>query len=123
MPFPTNKSDEWIGKGSLKRGKGLIDLKKAFYEFPYKQYPFRFDKYFASKVTNEIVVTSLETGKAEFLTEKSDEKRLLDIGAASSSLPIISKAVKIDGKNIMMVVFPTLYHMKELWNLDIRKSL
>jgi len=34
-------------------------------------------------VTNEIVVTSLETGKAEFLTEKSDEKRLLDIGAAS----------------------------------------
>lgn len=96
--FPTNKSDEWIGKGSLKRGKGLIDLKKAFYEFPYKQYPFRFDKYFASKVTNEIVVTSLETGKTEFLTEKSDEKRLLDIGAASSSLPIISKAVKIDGK-------------------------
>lgn len=62
-----------------KRGKGLIDLKKAFYEFPYKQYPFRFDKYFASKVTNEIVVTSLETGKAEFLTEKSDEKDYLTL--------------------------------------------
>lgn len=96
--FPSKKSDEWIGKGSLKRGKGLIDLNKAFYEFPYKQYPFRFDKYFSSKVTNEIVVTNLETGKTEYLTEKSNEKRLLDIGAASSSLPIISKAVKVDNK-------------------------
>ncbi len=96
--FGTKKDEIWIGKSLLKRGKGVIDLDKAFFEFPYKQFPFRFDKYFGSKIKNEIVVTNLKTGKAEYFTEKGSEKRLLDIGEASCSLPIISKSVEIDGE-------------------------
>lgn len=95
--FP-EKRDIWIGKSLIKKGKGVMDLDKAFYEFPYKQFPLRFDRYFGSGIKNEIVTTSLDTGKAEFFTEKGREPRLLEIGKASCSLPLISKAVDIDGK-------------------------
>jgi predicted patatin/cPLA2 family phospholipase len=94
--FP-DKKDEWIGKSLIKKGKGVMDIDKAFYEFPYKQFPLRFDKYFGSGIKNEIVVTNLNTGKAEYLTEKGNEKKLLDISAASCSLPLIAKSVDLGG--------------------------
>jgi predicted patatin/cPLA2 family phospholipase len=74
-----------------------MDIDKAFYEFPYKQFPLRFDKYFGSGIKNEIVVTNVENGKAEYMTEKGNEKRLLDISSASCSLPLIAKSVNING--------------------------
>ena len=44
-----------------------------------------------------MVVTNCQTGDAEYMTEKHDRKRLMDIGRASSSIPVVSPMVEIDG--------------------------
>lgn len=43
-----------------------------------------------------MVVTNCETGKAEYLTERSDKERVMKICRASSSLPLVAPIVKID---------------------------
>ena len=45
-----------------------------------------------------MVVTNLKTGKAEYLTEREDRERLMKICRASSSMPLLTPVVKIDGK-------------------------
>ena len=44
-----------------------------------------------------MVVTNCLTGESEYLSEKKDRKRLLDICRASSSIPGVSPMVEIDG--------------------------
>ncbi len=94
--FPSEE-DTWIGKSLLKKGKSVIDLDKAFYEFPYKQFPLDFKTYMNSKTVNEMVAIDVDTGRAVYFVEKDDEKLLLEKAKASCSLPIISKAVHIGG--------------------------
>ena len=45
-----------------------------------------------------MVVTNCLTGKAEYFQEKSQEKRLSSIGKASSSMPLFTSMVNIDGQ-------------------------
>lgn len=90
-------NDSFYGKDAFIGTGSLLDLDKAFFEFPYKQYPFDFKKYFASDVENEIVVTNMLTGKAEYMSETEDERRLIEKIRASCSLPIITKPYEIDG--------------------------
>ena len=91
-------SESYYGKDSLLSTGSLIDLDKTFGEYPYKQYPFEFKKYFASDVENECVATDMATGEAVYLSEKKSEKRLLDITRASASLPFVTKPTEVDGK-------------------------
>lgn len=90
-------NDSFYGKDAFIGTGSLLDLDKAFFEFPYKQYPFDFKKYFASDVENEIVVTNMLTGKAEYMSETENERRLIEKIRASCSLPIITKPYEIDG--------------------------
>lgn len=60
--------------------------------------PFDFHAFFDSPVNCEIVVTDARTGKARYLTEREDRKRLLTICAASCSMPLINEMVKVDGR-------------------------
>ncbi len=82
-------------------GHGIIqalyssDLNKMTYEYPYDQFPFDFDAFFSSDIECEIVATSCKTGKAEYFSEKSDEKMLLDMLCASCTLPILYQSVDI----------------------------
>ena len=50
-------------------------------------FPFDFDTFFQSDTECEMVVTNCQTGDAEYMTEKHDRRRLMDIGRASSSIP------------------------------------
>ena len=79
----------------------LIDLDKMCYEYPYKQYPFDFGRYFGSGIEAEYVCTCCETGKAEYLSEASDEKRLLTICKATCSVPMLCEPVELDGKHYL----------------------
>ncbi len=91
--------DGWTGLGLKKMFAG--DLKKMVYEYPYGRFPFDFKRFFSSPVKTEIVVTSCDTGEAEYFSEKSDENRLLDILLASCSLPVLYSKVSIDGREYM----------------------
>ncbi|MGN1050756.1 MAG: patatin family protein [Acutalibacteraceae bacterium] len=96
--FPEKEEDFWMGPKQALHSHRLMDLQKIFFEYPYKQFPFRFDKYFESETINDVVMTSLESGKAQYMREKQSEERLSLIGSASCALPIIAKSIKIDGK-------------------------
>lgn len=80
-----------LGTGSL------YDMDMLFEKFPNEIFPFDFDTYFSSGTETELVVTNCETGKAEYLSEKTDGQRLMQLCRASSSLPFMAPMVEIDG--------------------------
>ena len=90
-------NDSYYGKTALKRCGRIIDLDLVMEEYPYKQYPFDFAAYFSSGIEREYVVTNMQSGKDEYFTDLHDEKRLINIVKASSSMPIVSNPVYIGG--------------------------
>ncbi len=95
------KKYDYIGFRHLLKQKNLIDFNFLFDEFPMKILPYDFDAYFNSTTKFEMVASNCHTGKAEYLSETSDKKRLLNICRASSSLPFISPIVYIDDKPML----------------------
>lgn len=79
------------------KNRSLFDMELLFEIDPNERHPFDFDTFFASDMTCEIVVTNALTGEAEYLQEKSDRARLMKLCRASSSLPVLSPMVDIDG--------------------------
>lgn len=92
-----DKNKRFIGtKDALKKGY-LFDMDRLFDEYPNRLFPFDFNTYFASDIQCEVVVTNCLTGEAMYLSEKQDRERLLTICRASSSIPLISPVVDVDG--------------------------
>lgn len=81
----------------LFRRKSLLDMDLIFERDPMELHPFDFETYFASDMTCEIVATNCLTGKAEYFTETKDGARLMKLCRASSSLPVVTPMVDIDG--------------------------
>lgn len=79
------------------REKSLFDMDLIFDRFPREVFPFDFDTYFASDIRCELVLTNCLTGRAEYLEEKSSRERLMDLARASSSMPLASPIVTVDG--------------------------
>ena len=92
---PKDHSQNYFGlKQVLKHGK-FLNLDKMFFEYPYKQYPYDFDKFRKSDVALEVVVSNCDTGKAEYYDEREDIDRFLNLGKASCSVPLMCAPVKI----------------------------
>ncbi len=87
----------YYGFTKFVREKSLLDMDMVFDKYPNELIPFDFDTYFASDMECEIVTTNCETGKAEYLTEDHDPDRLMKLCRASSSMPLISPIVNVDG--------------------------
>ena len=85
---------------SLKRllTQGSIFDPNILYErFPNEIVPFDYETYRKNPAVYEIVTTNCLTGRAEYLTEKTDPKRLTAIVKASSSLPYVAQITEVDG--------------------------
>ncbi len=82
-------------KGIIKN-KSLFDMDMVFDKFPNQYFPFDYETYFASNMKSEFVVTNCLNGRAEYMSEKKDGKRLMNICRASSSLPLVSPVVWLD---------------------------
>ncbi|MGN0243252.1 MAG: patatin family protein [Lachnospiraceae bacterium] len=91
------KPDKYETLKRVVRTKCLFDMDALFDEYPKKTYPFDFKTYQNSKQTCEIVVTNCRTGRAEYMEEKQDFDRLLQICRASCSIPVFSPMVDLDG--------------------------
>lgn len=91
-----DKKDGYINFDTVVKKRMLFDMDKLFDTYPNKIYPFDYDTYSASEIDSEWVVTNCLTGKAEYMDERSDRKRLMDICKASSSIPGFSPMVMID---------------------------
>ena len=79
------------------RKKGMIDFDLAFDEYPNRMIPFDYEAYEASDMLCEYVVTDCHSGKAIYLSEKHDGKRLMQIARASCSVPFVCPMTKLDG--------------------------
>ncbi len=79
------------------REKSLMDMDMIFDRYPNEFFPFDYDTYFASETECEIVTTNCETGRAEYMTERHERERLMKICRASSSMPLVSPMVNVDG--------------------------
>lgn len=87
----------YIGWRHLLRQGCIFDQELLYDKFPNEYIPFDFDSFFQRSATFEMVTTNCLTGQAEYLTESKDRQRSLDIVRASSSLPYVSKIVRVDG--------------------------
>lgn len=87
----------YIGWRHLLKQGCIFDQELLYDKFPNEYIPFDFDTYFQRSATFEMVTTNCLTGQAEYLTESKDRQRSLDIVRASSSLPYVSKIVRVDG--------------------------
>lgn len=87
----------YIGIRHLVTQGCIFDQKLLYDKFPKKLLPFDFDTFFRYSSGFEMVTTNCSTGRSMYLTETSDKQRVLDIVRASSSLPYVSKIVRVDG--------------------------
>lgn len=86
---------------ALVKHKSLMNMDMVFDDYPNKIYPFDYDTFFGSEMTCEIVTTNCRTGKAEYMTERSDRQRLMSICRASCSMPVVSPMVDVDGEKYL----------------------
>lgn len=91
------EAGSYVGIRQLIRNHSLFNMDLIFDLFPNKIIPFDYDTYFASGQTCIMATTNCLTGKAAYLTETKDRERLMAICRASSSLPIVSPMVEVDG--------------------------
>lgn len=80
------------------RTRHLFDMDMLFDKYPNEIFPFDYDTYFRSPLRCEMVVTNCLTGRAEYLDDRADRARMMDICRASSSVPMASPMVEVDGK-------------------------
>ena len=96
--IPDTKDMKYINgvKDTIKE-KSLMNMDLIFDKYPKELIPFDFDTYFQSEMHCELVTTNCLTGNAEYMTESEDPDRLMKICRASSSMPLVTPMVNIDG--------------------------
>lgn len=92
------KEQPYIGIRPWLKKKMVIDLDLLYEELVHTLYPYDFAAAFSNPGRFEVVATHCITGEAHYLEERTDAKRLLTIGRASCSLPILSPEVWVDGQ-------------------------
>lgn len=90
------KEYKYIGLRFLPRQHSILDQNLLFNELPARILPYDYDAYRANPAFFEMVTTDCLTGKACYLHEPSNPKRLVNIARASSSLPYVCPVVFVD---------------------------
>ena len=88
---------DYISLKHLLTQGSIFDPNILYERFPNEIVPFDYETYRENPAVYEIVTTNCLTGRAEYLTEKTDPKRLTAIVKASSSLPYVAQITEVDG--------------------------
>ena len=88
---------KYIGIRPLVKMRGLIDQQLLFHRFPDRILPYNYKAYAENPNRFEMVTTDCITGRACYWEEKHDEKRIIEIVKASSSLPYACPMSYVDG--------------------------
>ena len=92
---------KYIGIRPLIKKRGLIDQQLLFHRFPDRILPYNYKAYAENPGRFEMVTTDCRTGQACYWEEKYDEKRIIDIVKASSSLPFVCPITYVDGEPML----------------------
>lgn len=87
---------KYIGMRYLWTQHSILDQDLLYRELPERILPYDFETYRAHPGVMEMVTTNCLTGKAEYLSEKHNYRRLIRIARASSSLPYVCPVVIVD---------------------------
>lgn len=87
----------YISLKSLLMQGSIFDPNILYERFPNEIVPFDFDTYHQNPTIYEMVTTNCLTGRAEYLSDKDDVKRMTAIVKASSSLPYVAQITYVDG--------------------------
>ena len=92
---------KYIGIRPLLKKRGLIDQQLLFHRFPDHILPYNYKAYAENPGHFEMVTTDCRTGLPCYWEEKYDEKRIIDIVKASSSLPYACPIIDVDGRPML----------------------
>lgn len=95
------KEKNYIGFKYLITKRNIMDFDLLFHKLPEEIYPYDYQAFAANNSLYEAVTTSCKTGKACYLSEKNDPKRIIDIVKASSSLPFVCPISNVDGEPML----------------------
>lgn len=87
----------YISLKSLLQKGSIFDPDILYERFPNEILPFDVQAYRRNPAIFEAVTTNCLTGRAEYLSERNDMRRLTAIVKASSSLPYVSQITMVDG--------------------------
>ena len=87
----------YISLKSLLTQGSIFDPNILYERFPNEIVPFDYNTYEHNPAVYEMVTTNCLTGRAEYLSEKHDFRRMTAIARASSSLPYLSQITYVDG--------------------------
>jgi len=87
----------YISLKSLLLQGSIFDPDILYERFPNEIVPFDVEAYRRNPTVYEMVTTNCLTGRAEYLSEKRDIRRMTAIAKASSSLPYVSQITYVDG--------------------------
>lgn len=87
---------KYIGLKHYIKKRNIMDFDLLFHDFPENIIPYDYQTYFSSPSRFEMVTSNCLTGEAEYLEEKSNKERVIDIVKASSSLPIMCPIAYVD---------------------------
>lgn len=91
----------FIGLKYLWTQHSILDLETLYERLPAEILPFDYEAFFRNPATFEMATTNCNTGQSEYLSERSDSKRLIDVVRASSSLPFVCPIVNVDGRPML----------------------
>ena len=95
--IPEDKNGSYYyGLRDFVKEKSVMNMDLIFDKFPNELIPFDFDTYFNSETECELVTTNCLTGRAEYMTERSDKERLMKMCRASCSMPLLTPIVNVD---------------------------
>ena len=92
---------KYMGIRPFLKGRGLIDQKLLFHRFPDRILPYNYKAYAENPNRFEMVTTDCLSGRPCYWEEKVDERRIIDIVKASSSLPYACQIIYVDGKPML----------------------
>ena len=92
---------KYIGIRPLIKKRGLIDQQLLFHRFPDRILPYNYKAYAENPARFEMVTADCRTGRACYWEEKHNEKRIIDIVKASSSLPYACPIIYVDGRPML----------------------
>ena len=87
----------YIGIKHLWSKHSILDQELLYEHFPKEILPYDYETYAKNPARFEMVTTNCHTGRACYLEEKYDRKRIIDIAKASSSLPYVCPVAYVDG--------------------------
>ena len=91
-----NRFKSFYGVPQMIESRRFVDLDKLFYEYT-EEFGFDFEKFTKAPVKWEMVVSNIETGKAEYMSS-TDIEQCKKIGCASCAIPGLVPPVEINGQ-------------------------